>query len=57
MAAACNATWPDAAGSFISPRSGCSGVALYYIENWSVLLDLYIIALVPLRLFTSENAY
>ena len=30
---------------------------LYYIENWSVLFDLYILALTPLRLFTSENAY
>ncbi|MCC6736050.1 MAG: undecaprenyl-phosphate glucose phosphotransferase [Bauldia sp.] len=30
---------------------------LYYIENWSVLFDLYILALTPIRLFTSENAY
>lgn len=30
---------------------------LYYIENWSVLLDLYILLLTPIRLFTSENAY
>ena len=30
---------------------------LYYIENWSVLLDLYIIALTPIRLLTTENAY
>ncbi|MCW5695516.1 MAG: undecaprenyl-phosphate glucose phosphotransferase [Bauldia sp.] len=30
---------------------------LYYIENWSVLFDLRIIALTPIRLFTTENAY
>lgn len=30
---------------------------LFYIENWSVLFDLYILALTPIRLFTSENAY
>ncbi len=30
---------------------------LHYIENWSVLFDLYILALTPIRLFTSENAY
>jgi Undecaprenyl-phosphate glucose phosphotransferase len=30
---------------------------LYYIENWSVLLDLYIIAITPFRLLSSENAY
>jgi Undecaprenyl-phosphate glucose phosphotransferase len=30
---------------------------LYYIENWSVLLDLYIIALTPIRLLSTENAY
>ena len=30
---------------------------LYYIENWSVLLDLYIVARTPLALFKSENAY
>jgi lipopolysaccharide/colanic/teichoic acid biosynthesis glycosyltransferase len=30
---------------------------LYYIENWSVVLDLYIIALTPIRLFGAENAY
>ena len=30
---------------------------LYYIENWSVLLDLYIIAVTPIRLLSTENAY
>ena len=30
---------------------------LYYIENWSVLLDLYILARTPLALLKSENAY
>jgi Undecaprenyl-phosphate glucose phosphotransferase len=30
---------------------------LYYIENWSIWLDLYILALTPLRLFRTENAY
>lgn len=30
---------------------------LYYIENWSVLLDLYILIMTPLSLFNSENAY
>ena len=30
---------------------------LYYIENWSVLLDLYIILLTPFRLFSTEHAY
>ena len=30
---------------------------LYYIENWSVLLDLYILALTPFALLRSENAY
>ena len=29
---------------------------LYYIENWSMLLDLWIIALTPLRLFSPQNA-
>jgi len=28
---------------------------LQYIENWSALLDLYIIALTPLRLFRPKN--
>ena len=30
---------------------------LYYIENWSVLLDLYIVACTPFALFKTENAY
>ncbi|WP_375597672.1 undecaprenyl-phosphate glucose phosphotransferase [Devosia sp. Naph2] len=30
---------------------------LYYIEHWSILFDLYIVVMTPLRLFTSENAY
>jgi Undecaprenyl-phosphate glucose phosphotransferase len=30
---------------------------LVYIENWSVLFDLYILALTPFRLLNSENAY
>jgi Undecaprenyl-phosphate glucose phosphotransferase len=30
---------------------------LYYIDNWSVLLDLYIIAMTPLALLSRKNAY
>jgi Undecaprenyl-phosphate glucose phosphotransferase len=30
---------------------------LYYIENWSVMLDLYIVAVTPFRLLKGENAY
>ena len=30
---------------------------LYYIENWSVLLDLQILATTPFALFKTENAY
>ena len=30
---------------------------LYYIENWSVLLDLYILLMTPFALFKTENAY
>lgn len=30
---------------------------LYYIENWSVFLDLYILAKTPWALLNSENAY
>ena len=30
---------------------------LYYIENWSVLFDLYILAMTPFALAKSENAY
>ncbi|HEX2257603.1 MAG TPA: exopolysaccharide biosynthesis polyprenyl glycosylphosphotransferase, partial [Afifellaceae bacterium] len=30
---------------------------LFYIENWSVLFDLYVLFLTPFRLFNSETAY
>ncbi|HEX5507964.1 MAG TPA: undecaprenyl-phosphate glucose phosphotransferase [Pseudolabrys sp.] len=30
---------------------------LHYIENWSVLFDLYIVAATPLALLKTENAY
>ena len=30
---------------------------LYYIDNWSVLLDLYIIAMTPFSLLSAKNAY
>ena len=30
---------------------------LYYIENWSVMFDLYILAKTPLALAKLENAY
>ena len=30
---------------------------LYYIENWSVLFDLYILVMTPLSLLKTENAY
>jgi len=30
---------------------------LYYIENWSVLLDLFILARTPFALLNTENAY
>jgi Undecaprenyl-phosphate glucose phosphotransferase len=30
---------------------------LYYIENWSILFDLYILAVTPFRLLNTENAY
>ncbi|NDV86923.1 undecaprenyl-phosphate glucose phosphotransferase [Aurantimonas aggregata] len=30
---------------------------LYYIENWSLLLDLYILAMTPISLLKSESAY
>jgi len=30
---------------------------LYYIENWSVLFDLYIVARTPWALLTTKNAY
>ncbi|HRK24479.1 MAG TPA: undecaprenyl-phosphate glucose phosphotransferase [Beijerinckiaceae bacterium] len=30
---------------------------LYYIENWSVLFDLYILAMTPVALLQAKNAY
>lgn len=30
---------------------------LYYIDNWSVFFDLYILAMTPIALFKTENAY
>jgi Undecaprenyl-phosphate glucose phosphotransferase len=30
---------------------------LYYIENWSLLFDLYILAITPFKLMNTENAY
>jgi lipopolysaccharide/colanic/teichoic acid biosynthesis glycosyltransferase len=30
---------------------------LFYIENWSVLFDLYIVARTPIALLKTENAY
>jgi Undecaprenyl-phosphate glucose phosphotransferase len=30
---------------------------IYYIENWSILLDLYILFRTPFALFNTENAY
>lgn len=30
---------------------------LYYIENWSLAFDLYILALTPLKLLDTKNAY
>jgi len=30
---------------------------LYYIENWSLLLDLYILLRTPFALLRTENAY
>ena len=30
---------------------------LYYIENWSIFLDMYILAVTPYSLFKSSNAY
>jgi len=38
----------------IKQRTACD---LYYIENWSLLFDLKILFLTPLRLFNTENAY
>jgi len=30
---------------------------LYYIENWSIMLDLYILAITPISLLKSHNAF
>lgn len=30
---------------------------LYYIENWSILFDIYILAITPFKLLNTENAY
>ena len=30
---------------------------LYYIENWSLLFDVYILAVTPFALLKAENAY
>ncbi|ADZ70359.1 undecaprenyl-phosphate glucose phosphotransferase [Polymorphum gilvum] len=30
---------------------------LYYIENWSIPFDLYILVMTPIRLLNTENAY
>jgi len=30
---------------------------LHYIENWSIWLDLYILAITPFRLLDTRNAY
>jgi lipopolysaccharide/colanic/teichoic acid biosynthesis glycosyltransferase len=30
---------------------------LYYIENWSILLDIYTLAQTPFALARTENAY
>jgi lipopolysaccharide/colanic/teichoic acid biosynthesis glycosyltransferase len=30
---------------------------LYYIENWSVLLDLYVLIRTPFALLSAKNAY
>ena len=38
----------------IRERVNCD---LYYIENWSLLLDLYILLITPFRLLNTENAY
>ena len=38
----------------IKQRVNCD---LYYIENWSLLLDLQILFMTPLKLLNTENAY
>jgi lipopolysaccharide/colanic/teichoic acid biosynthesis glycosyltransferase len=32
-------------------------VSTYYIENWSLMLDLFILAATPFALLKSDNAY
>ena len=38
----------------IKQRTACD---LYYIENWSLLFDLKILFLTPLKLLNTDNAY
>jgi Undecaprenyl-phosphate glucose phosphotransferase len=38
----------------IRERVNCD---LYYIENWSLMLDLYILAITPFKLMNTDNAY
>jgi len=38
----------------IKKRVSCD---LYYIENWSLMLDFYILFITPLKLMNTENAY
>lgn len=38
----------------IKGRTACD---LYYIENWSLMLDLKILVMTPFSLFNTENAY
>lgn len=38
----------------ITKRVGCD---LYYIENWSLMLDFYILLITPMKLLNTENAY
>ena len=38
----------------IRERVNCD---LYYIENWSLMLDMYILAITPMKLINTDNAY
>ena len=38
----------------IRERVNCD---LYYIENWSLMLDMYILLITPMKLINTENAY
>lgn len=38
----------------IKKRVSCD---LYYIENWSLMLDFYILFITPMKLLNTENAY